>query len=66
MKRKKTVKTLMGEGIPRNLANRVAATTAKRHMSHDYGTGLFLTTFAMLLNGQDPSCLYPAAGGGDE
>jgi len=64
MKRKKAVKTIMGEGIPRNIANRVTAATVRKGISHTKGTGIFLTTYAMLLNGQSPAVLYQSAGGG--
>lgn len=64
MKHKKFVKQLQGVGIPRNMANQVAETARTKYGSYFKGLGLFLNTYAMLLNGQDPSCLY-AAGGGD-
>jgi hypothetical protein len=64
VKHKKFVKQLQGVGIPRNMANQVAETARTKYGSYSKGLGLFLNTYAMLLHGQDPRCLYAAAGGG--
>lgn len=63
MKHKKFVKQLQAVGIPRNMATQVAQIARTRYGSYGTGLGLFLNTYAMLLNGQDPSCLYAAGGG---
>ena len=65
MKHRKFVKQLMAVGIPRNMANQVAETARKKYGSYIKGLGLFLNTYAMLLNGQDPTCLYATVGGGN-
>lgn len=64
MKRKKFVKACMGAGIQRNMANQVAVTARTKYGPYYKGLGLFLTTYAMLLNGRNPAMLYRAAGGG--
>lgn len=64
MKRKQFVKQIMAVGIDRNDAAQVAAVSRARGLPYMKGLGLFLNTYAMLLHGQDPSILYPAAGGG--
>ena len=64
MNRKKFIKQLQGVGITRNLAASLAATCQSKGLSYFKGLGLYLSTYAMLLHGQDPLCLYPAAGGG--
>lgn len=66
MTRKKFVKTCMGVGIPRNMASEVAETARTKYGPYHKGLGLFLNTYAMLLNGADPLILYPAAGGGGQ
>lgn len=65
VKHKKFVKQLQAVGIPRNMANQVAETARTKYGSYFKGLGLFLNTYAMLLHGQDPSCLYAAGGGGN-
>lgn len=64
MKRKKFIKQIMGEGIQRNRAAQVAAITRRKGMPYYKGLGLFLNTYALLLNGKSPAILYPPAGGG--
>ena len=64
MKRKKFIKDLMGVGIDRNAAAQAAKTARTKYGSYFKGLGLFLNTYAMLLNGQDPSILYRTPGGG--
>jgi hypothetical protein len=64
VKHRKFVKQLMAVGIERNMANQVAETARTKYGSYFKGLGLFLNTYAMLLNGQDPTCLYATAGGG--
>lgn len=61
MKHKKFVKHLQAVGIPRNEANRVAEIARTKYGSYFKGLGLYLNTYAMLLHGRDPLCLYPAA-----
>lgn len=63
MKHKKFVKHLQAVGISRNEANRVAEIARTQYGSYFKGLGLYLNTYAMLLHGHDPLCLYPAAGG---
>lgn len=64
MKHRKFVKHCMAVGIQRNMANEVAEIARKKYGSYIKGLGLFLNTYAMLLNGQDPTCLYVTVGGG--
>ena len=65
MTRKKFKKQLMAHGyMDRNRANDMAVVCVRRGMNYDKCLGLFLTTLAMLINGQDPSILYTAPGGG--
>lgn len=64
MKHKKFVKHCMAVGIHRNEANELAQIARTKYGSYFKGLGLCLNTWAMLLNGQDPTCLYAAYGGG--
>lgn len=64
VKRKKFIKQLMAVGIQYNMASQVAETARTKYGSYFKGLGLYLNTYAMLLQCQDPSCLYPPRGGG--
>ncbi len=64
MTRKKFIKHCMGVGIQRNMAAQVAKTARTKYGPYFQGLGLFLNTYAMILNGQSPAILYPTTGGG--
>ena len=64
MKHKKFVKQLQAVGIERNMANQVAETARTVYGSYFKGLGLYMNTYAMLLHGSRPDCLYASAGGG--
>lgn len=63
MKRNKFIKQIMAVGIERNRAASVAAASRSRGLPYAKGLGLYLNTYAMLLNGQDPRILYTTQGG---
>ena len=64
MKRKTFIKQLMGVGVDRNMADLVADTARAKYGAYFKGLGLFLNTYALIRNGQDPLFLYRASGGG--
>lgn len=64
MTRKKFIKSCMGAGIDKKVAAQLAVTARTKYGSYFKGLGLFLNTYTLIMAGQDPSCLYPAAGGG--
>ena len=66
MKRKTFIKQIMAAGIDRNRANQVAAASKSKGLPYFNGLGLYLNTYAMLLNGQNPGILHPAHGGGQQ